>query len=241
MDKLKFQECIKRNEELITNYNIGTYKEKTMHKIIKNYYCDDSSFQEIKINGSVADICIDKTIIEVQTRSLNKLRDKLNNYPSDYDIRIIYPISHIKYINWIDPNTFEVKDVRKSPKIGTIYDAFKELYKIKMFLDKPNIKITLLLIDVNEYRNLNGWSKDKKKGSVREDMVPIGLYDEIDIDDFGIFLPDTLEDLFTSNDYKKAIHQRINVARTGLTILSYLKVIVVDHKDKRSNVYKRAK
>ncbi len=239
MDNERFNYCIEKYKDLETSYNIGTYKEKTLHKVIKNYYCDDPQYQEVKFSGCVCDILKENDIIEVQTRNLNKLREKLDKYPIDYNVKIVYPIPHIKYINWIDPDTFEIKSQRKSPKVGTIYDAFKELYRIKMYLNKPNIKVTLLLIDVYEFRNLNGWSKDKKKGSVREDMIPTELIDEIDINDFRLFLPETLGSEFTSNDYKKAIKRNINIARTGLTILNYLGLIKVDHKDKRSNVYVR--
>lgn len=239
MDKERFNYCIEKYQDIKTSYNIGTYKEKTLHKIIKNYYCDDPSFQEIKFSGCVCDILRDKEIIEVQTRNLNKLRVKLDRFPNDYNVKIIYPIPYIKYLNWIDPETFEVKDQRKSPKKGSIYDAFKELYKIKMYLDRPNIKIVLLLINAEEFRNLNGWSANKKKGSVRADMIPTELVDEIEINDFRIFIPEELDDEFTSNDYRKAIKRNISIARIGLNILCYLNIIKIDHKEGRLNVYKR--
>ena len=47
--------------------------------------------------------------------------------------------------------------------------AFKELYKIRPFLKNENLRFRFALIDMEEYRLLNGWSKDKKKGSERYD------------------------------------------------------------------------
>ena len=33
----------------------------------------------------------------------------------------------------------------------------------------------MLLIDIEEYKLLNGWSYDKKRGSVRYDRIPVGI------------------------------------------------------------------
>lgn len=238
MDKNRFNECINKYSNIETKYNIGTYMEKTLHKVIKNYYCEDKKYQEVKVGKVISDICIDNNIIEVQTRNLNKLVPKLKEYGDNYNVNIIYPIPHIKYLAWIDNDTGEITEKRKSPKVGKIYDCFYELYKIKWFLNKSNIKVTLLLIDCLEYRNLNGWSKDKKRGSSREDRVPLELIDEVEINDFHIFIPETLNDVFTSTDYAKAIKTPIRYARIGLNILTYIDVIEIVGKVGRNNLYK---
>ena len=238
MDKVRFNECINKYAHIETKYNIGTYMEKSLHKVIKNYYCDDKNSQEIKVGKVISDICIGNDIIEVQTRNLNKLVPKLKEYGDDYYINIVYPIPHIKYVCWINQETGLVTDKRKSPKVGKIYDAFYELYKIKWFLNKPNILITLLLIDMEEYRNLDGWSKDKKRGSSREERIPIELIDEVIISDYHIFIPDNLPEAFTSNEYSKAIKTPIRYARIGLNILQYIGIVEVVGKNGRNNLYK---
>ena len=238
MNEKRFDECIIKYANKETKYNIGTYQEKTLHKVIKNYYCEDINYQEVKVGKVISDICIDNNIFEVQNGNFNKLVPKLKEYGDNYNVNIIYPIPYEKYIYWLDPDTGEVKDIRKSPKKGTIYDSFKELYKIKWFLPKPNIHIILLLIDVIEYRNLNGWNDTKKRGSTRHDRIPKKLIDEITINDFHMFIPNGLPKEFTSNDYKKFIKRRINDARTGLTILQYLDIIEVIRKEGKKNIYR---
>ena len=79
-----------------------------------------------------------------------------------------------KYLSWIEPETGDITSRRKSPKRCSVYDAMFELYKIKAFLKNQNLKVTLLLIDMEEYKLLNGWSYDKKRGSVRYDRIPVG-------------------------------------------------------------------
>lgn len=235
MDKDKFKkstdDCINR---VVIN-GIGTYQEKTLHRIIKNYFESDVTKQEVKVDGFVCDIKDGNQIIEIQTRSLNKLVKKLKVLLKNYKVKIVYPIPHIKYLSWIENG--EIKTKRKSPKVGSIYDISKELYKIKLLLNDPNLEITILLIDLIEYRNLDGYSKDKKRGSTRYDIVPIDLYDEITINDYHIFLP-YRDETFTSKEYAKKIKENLSRAQTLLTVLQYLKVIEVVGKEHRFNVYK---
>ena len=214
---------------------IGTYQEKTLHKVIKNYYSDSPNEQEIKVDGYICDIVKDDVIIEIQTRALNKLKNKLYALLPNHKIKVVYPIPYIKYVCWL--NDGEIVSERKSPKIGSIYDIIKELYKIKWYLNNPNLELTILLINLKEYRNLDGYSKDKKRGSTRFDRVPIELVDEIVVDDYHMFVP--FDNEFTSKDYAKRTKQNLSRAQTLLTILQYLKIVEVVGKDKRYNVYKK--
>ena len=235
MNKEKFQESINKCIDNTQIKGIGTYQEKTLHKVIKNYYEPNLEFQEIKVDGYICDIVKDDIIIEIQTRSLNKLVKKLEVLLTSRKVIVVYPIPHIKYLTWIDNG--EIVSTRKSPKVGSIYDIAKELYKIKWFLNNPNFELTVLLIDLTEYRNLDGYSKDKKRGSTRYDCVPKELYDEITISDYRMFVP--FDEPFTSKEYAKKIKENLSRAQTLLTILQYLKVVEVIGKDKRYNVYKK--
>ncbi len=235
MDKDRFEEIINQNINQKLIKGIGTYQEKTLHKIIKNYYDDNPNNQEVKVDSFICDIVHNDEIIEIQTRSFDKLRNKLDTLLLNHKVKIVYPIPYIKYLSWIDNG--EIKSERKSPKKGSIYDIAKELYKIKTYLDNPNLKIIILLINLTEYRNLDGYSKDKKKGSSRYDRVPNELIDEIEINDYRIFIP--FDGEFTSADYSKATKENLSRSQTMLTILKYLNLIEVVRKEKRFNVYKK--
>ncbi|MFR2511159.1 MAG: hypothetical protein ACLS9K_02715 [Lachnospira eligens] len=150
---------------------IGTLSEKTLHAVLKMYYEPDEDNHEVAIDGYYADIYNEHGIIEIQTRQLNKLRDKLSVFLNEYQVRVVYPMPYEKYLSWIEPETGDITSRRKSPKRCSMYDAMFELYKIKAFLKNPNLKVTLLLIDIEEYKLLNGWSYDKKRGSVRYDRI----------------------------------------------------------------------
>ena len=53
---------------------------------------------------------------------------------------------------------------------------------------------------MEEYRLLNGWSNDKKKGSSRFDRIPMALVEEVEINcpgDYMQFVPYDLQEQFT--------------------------------------------
>ena len=204
---------------------IGTLSEKTVHAILKNYYEPDEDKQEIPIENYVADIYADGEIIEIQTRQLNKLRGKLTVFLPLYPVTVVYPIPREKWLIWIDEESGELSKKRKSPVKGNPYLAFPELYKIKMFLKDPNLRLRLLLLDIEEYRLLNGWSRDKKRGSSRFDRIPVTLAEEIEIDclkDYMQFVPYELEGSFTSKEFAKAAHIPVPLAQTVLNILYHV-------------------
>lgn len=217
---------------------IGTLSEKTVHAILKNYYEPDEDRQEIPIENYVADIYANGEIIEIQTRQFNRMRDKLAAFLPLYPVTIVYPIPREKWLIWIDEESGELSQKRKSPVRGNVYTVFPELYKIKMFLKDPNLRLKLVFLDMEEYRLLNGWSKDKKKGSSRYDRIPTELVEEVDItcvQDYMQFVPFELEGEFTSGEFARAAHIKVQLAQTVLNILYH--VGVVTRVGKKGNLY----
>lgn len=217
---------------------IGTLSEKTVHAILKNYYEPDEDRQEIPIENYVADIYADGEIIEIQTGQFNRMRDKLNIFLPLYPVTIVYPIPREKYLIWIDEVSGELSAPRKSPKRGNPYHAFPELYKIKMFLKSPNLRFKLALVDMEEYRLLNGWSRDRKKGSVRFDRIPTQLVEEVGIDcvqDYLQFVPYELEEPFTAKEFAGTVHITPKLAGVVLNLLYYVEA--VERVGKKGNAY----
>lgn len=221
-------------------FGIGTLGEKTVHAILKNYYEPDEDHQEIPIDRYVADIFANEEIIEIQTRNFNKLRDKLNTFLPLYPVTVVYPMPRYKWLVWIDEETGAMGSKHKSPKKGSPYEAFTELIKIKMFLKHPNLRLRLAMLDMEEYRLLNGWSRDKKRGSSRYDRIPIEFVEEIEINcpqDYMQFIPIELGDQFTSAAFAKAAHLPRPLAQTVLNILYEVGVITRVGKEGRMYLY----
>ena len=217
---------------------IGTLGEKTLHAVLKNYFEPHPENHEIRVGRFVADIVCENGVIEIQTRSFNRLLVKLENFLEYCNVTVVYPIPEIKYLSWIDMQTGEVTKHRKSPKKGTIYDCAAELYRIKYTLDNPRMCLCLCMLTVEETRYLNGWSRDGKRGSTRCDRVPTALNDEIWLrcpSDYSMFIPEGLDEDYTSSDFASAAHISLKTAQTLLNLLTYLGV--VERISKRSNSF----
>ncbi len=225
-----------------TENGVGTLQEKTIHAVLKNYYEPDDSKQEQKLAGFVADIFTGQEVIEIQTRGFYKLRRKLEAFLPLYPVTIVYPVTHLKWLRWVNEDTGEVSKPRKSPKVGTAFSIFPELYRIKMFLPNEHLKFHIVLLDVEEYRLLNGWSKDKKKGSTRNDGIPTELHEIVTLEtisDFAQLLPPDLPDAFTSTDLKQKLCCNKAIAGVMLNILAHIGVIKKTGKKGNSIVYSR--
>jgi hypothetical protein len=225
-DKARFHQACDQvvNMDRIRN-RIGTLAEKTLHAVLKQFMEGDVENHEIRVGGFVADIANKYGIIEIQTRSFDKLRRKLECFLVTGPVTVVYPIASTKWISWIDGSTGEVTKKRKSPKTGRYYDSFHELYKIKSFLDHPNFRLCLVLLNMEEYRNLDGWSVDRKKGSSRSERIPVEFVDKITIEntlDYALLIPEGLPVPFTSKDFRKATFLSQKNAATGLNILHHL-------------------
>ena len=219
---------------------IGTLSEKTIQAVLKNDDAPDTDMHEIPIENFVADIYTGQEIIEIQTRAFNKMRRKLDAFLPVYPVTIVYPIPHIKWLSWIDEETGETSPKRKSPKTGNAYMAFIELYKIRSYLSNPNLHLKVALIDMEEYRLLNGWSRDKKKGSERYDRIPVKFAEEVCIDrreDYMQFVPYDLPETFTTKDFAKHAKIQLRLAQTVLLILTDLEIVVRVGKQGHSYLY----
>lgn len=219
---------------------IGTLSEKTVHAILKNYYEPDEDHQEIPIENYVADIYANGEIIEIQTRQFNRMRDKLTAFLPLYPVTIVYPIPREKWIIWIDEESGTLSKKRKSPRKGNPYLAFPELYKIKMFLKDPNLRLRLVMLDMEEYKLLNGWSRDKKRGASRYDRIPTEIVQEIELDcpqDFLQFVPLELEGAFTSREFAAAARIPVPLAQTVLNILYHMETVIRVGKKGRHYLY----
>lgn len=219
---------------------IGTLGEKTIHAVLKNYYAPDTDMHEIPIENFVADIFTGSEIIEIQTRSFNVMRRKLETFLPLYPVTIVHPIPHDKWLSWIDEETGETSSKRKSPKHGSPYLAFPELYKIRPFLKNENLHFRFDLIDMEEYRLLNGWSRDRKKGSERFDRIPVAFVEEVCIDrreDYMQFVPYEIKEPFTSKEFAKCAKIPAKLANVVLLILTDLAIVARVGKQGNSYLY----
>lgn len=224
-------------------HGFGTLQEKTVHAVMKLYYEPNMDYHEIPMEGYIADIYTGDRIIEIQNGNFNRLRPKLAAFLPLYPVTVVLPIPHNKWIIWMDEESGELSKRNKSPVTGNAYYAFPELYKIKQYLGHPNLSFAFPLIDMDEYRLLNGWSKNRKKGSSRYDRMPLALFDEVlieRVEDFMQFVPFELEESFTVKEFAQAAGIHRDLASVALPLLMHMGIVIRTGKRGREYLYEAA-
>lgn len=238
-EQAKLKVLLKQNDP----HGFGTLQEKTVHAVMKLYYEPNIDCHEVPIEGYIADIYTGERIIEIQNGNFNKLRPKLEAFLPLYPVTVVLPIPHHKWLIWMDKDSGELSKRNKSPVTGNVYHAFPELYKIKQYLDHPNLSLAFPLIDIDEYRLLNGWSKNKKRGSSRYDRMPLNLFDEVlieRVEDFVRLIPYELPDEFTVKEFAKTAGIHRDLASVTVTLLMHMELLVRVGKRSREYLYEVA-
>lgn len=225
---LRFAAACSKVEADRLREGIGTLGEKTLHAVLKHYYEPNPTFHEQKIGSYFADIAKDGEIIEIQTRSLYRLREKIAAFLSEgYRVKVVHPLPRHRWLYWIDGEG-NLSNRRKSPKIGKLSDALPELSTLSDLLFQPNFTVVVILLDVEDFRNLDGWSKDKKKGSTRFERMPVAYVEEHLLrakEDLRAFLPQGLPDRFTSQEFYKKVGYKGRNAYYALKLMEKADVI----------------
>ena len=224
-------------------YNIGTYKEKKLHIILKKYFEEDTAYHEIRVNGFIADVCRDGVITEIETSGFSGLCPKLEAYLPEYRVNLVYPLAAVKYVSWIDPETSEISPRKKSPKKANVYDAIFELVRILPHVNSTNLTVAAPMLEIDEYRMLDGWSRDRKRGSNRYERVPVDLLDIVTLttdDDYRAQIPESLPEQFTAKEFCKAIRRDERIGRGVMKVLETRGVLTKTEKQGRSQLWMRS-
>ncbi|MBQ7379728.1 MAG: hypothetical protein IJW70_08675 [Clostridia bacterium] len=220
---------------------IGTLAEKRMHAILKNYVCSDVSCHEIRVLDTlpeqkraaatnhkstryVSDVLRGSNVWEIQTGSFFPLREKIAWYMqhAPYHVTVVVPVPYKKHLNWIDTQTGTVQKRSVRPHTTKPTAVASELYWLREHLQNPKLSIELLLLEVEEYRLLDGYGKDKKARASKYEKIPTALCGTIVLEkaeDYRMFLPDDLPEQFTASQYAKASGQRGRNAYYALHML----------------------
>ncbi|MBE6665478.1 MAG: hypothetical protein E7603_04535 [Ruminococcaceae bacterium] len=241
MNQDRFSElCVIHRNRIRERVGIGMLGEKTVHAVLKDYFEEDSRFQEVKIGKYYADIARNGEIFEIQTRDLYRLHDKISTFIVENCVTVVYPIVISKKIFWIDPSTGEYISGRKSNKKGKETDALFELYALRDFLLHEKFRVCVMLLEVNEYRVQDGYGKDKKKRATKLDAIPVALRDEFYLEkkeDYFRFLSKDLPNVFTASDFSRVSKCKLFVAQRAVNILTKIGLLRVIGKDGRKNKY----
>lgn len=236
---------------------IGTLAEKRLHAIIKRYLCEDVTTHEIPVRDirtaddapstkMVADVLVDDHVYEVQTGSFYPLKKKLRWYldHTDCHVTVVHPMAGIKYLSWIDPASGQVVSRNKYNKRGRVKDVAKELYWLAEFIGNPQFSLRLLLLEIEEYRFLDGYGKEKKFRAGKYERIPTALLGDVRLyepEDYAFyFLPESIGDEpFTAAQYAKASGIRGKATYSMLHLMVKLDLLSEGEKLGRSMTFLR--
>lgn len=181
---------------------IGTLLERSMHLSLKQRMAFHGDLIEQVVDEYVIDIVRGDLLIEIQTKSFSKIKNKLTHLLDQHRVLLLHPIPIKKFIVKSDENG-EFINRRKSPKTGRIEDFFREAVYIPDLLINPNLSVKILMVNIDEY-----WVNDKKGSWRRQywsivDKKVTGVIKEMDFygyEDYLHLLPQNIKQPFTNKD-----------------------------------------
>lgn len=146
------------------NNLIGIRNESSLHASLKEYYRQQGDLVEAEVDGYIIDLVQGKNLVEIQTTNFGALKAKLQALLPKYALRLVYPIAVQRHLIYVDPETGELLDKRKSPKKGTVYEMFGELIRIPQFIADPNLTLEAVFIEEEEIRCQDGKGSWRRRG-----------------------------------------------------------------------------
>ncbi len=220
---------------------IGTYNEKTIHALLKKRYEPDENFHEIRYKNYIADIKNKNIIYEIQSAQFYRMRGKIEAFTEADELTVVFPIPHEKNIVWIDPDTGVSSKPRRSPKKGSEYNIFNEMYMIRDMILNPKLGFIAILMDITEYRYLSP-RKNRKDGAKRAERIPVKIIKEVHIKekkDYSDLIPENLGEEFTVKEFASAVKISTSLAQKTLYIMRLVGSVVINGKRGQQYLYKR--
>lgn len=202
---------------------IGTLGEKQMHAAIKRFICPDERFHEVSLDSGehvgeigadgkkikkrrfVADILKNGSVYEIQTGALPPLIEKikwiLEN--TDHNVTVIHPIAETKWVNVLNSKN-DIEKRYRSPVRGRIKDIAPELYAVKDFVGSPRFSLVILFVEAEQY--IKSTQKRSRRKFQKYELIPVNLLRAQifrSLDDYKIFIPDSLDGEFTVKEFSK--------------------------------------
>jgi len=211
--------------------------EQTLHEQLKEIYSKDGGEKEILLGNYRVDVVQGDLLIEIQTRSFNNIKGKIEDLAESHRVRLVHPIAHQKWIIKLNKEGNKIAQ-RKSPKRGRVENLFYELVYAPKLLSNRNVEVEVVLIDLEEYWINDGKGSWRRRRWSIHDKKMIALRSQVlfrEPKDFKKLLPRTLPPLFTSNRLSKEMGLSKRLTQKMLYCLTCMDI--VERKGKRGRSY----
>lgn len=130
---------------------IGSLNETPLHRALKAHVAPPDSRFEVDVGGYVIDVVAPDMLIEIQTRSVGKMRTKLAALLPEHRVRLVIPVAGCRWIVRTLPDGAVSR--RRSPKSAGLLDLFHELVSIPDLLAHPNLEVEVVVTEETESRS----------------------------------------------------------------------------------------
>ncbi len=177
--------------------------ETSLHRELKEFYCDDAGAHEVTIGGYRIDAVVDGELIEIQQGSLAALRKKTRALLADYRVTVVKPLAALKTIICLKRRRGTAATCRISPKHETIHHLFDDLVHFVDVFPHPNLTLDVLLTEQEETRvpKRRRWFRSKNYTVAQRRLVAVRSRHSLrTAADLADLLPPGLEERFTTAD-----------------------------------------
>ena len=221
--------------------HVGTLREKSLHRALKEWYAEEGDLIEEPVEGFVIDLVRGGLLIEIQTRGFSAMKRKLATLLEGHPVRLVHPIAAQKWIVKLR-DTGEIESRRKSPKRGAFVDVFAELVSFPELVAHDGLTLEVLLVDEEELRRFDGNRAWRRRGWVVEERRLVEVVDRLVIDSpagLAALLPQEIPSEFTTADLSDALGRPRRLAQQMAYCLRRAEVL--EEVERRGNavVYRR--
>ena len=220
---------------------IGTLGEKSLHAILKHYFEPFSENHEVKLGSFFADIVGEDGIMEIQTRGVYRLKEKLTYFLAVSRVTLVIPVIGVRKLMWIDPESGEVIPGRTTKKGGKLFDALCELGGISELLSHRNLSVCVVMLDVCDYKLLDGRGEKKKLRATKFDRIPENLVEEVYLnipEDYWQLMPEDFPESFKAAEMQKFTKKKSRECYQAIKAMEVLGLCELAGTKGRSRQYK---
>ena len=233
---------------------IGTLAEKSLHAQLKQIYAQPGDLLEHALDGYIIDIARphagaeeggaegpDLRCIEIQTRSLAKMKPKLLALLAQRPVQVVLPIAVDTTIVRLDADGVPISR-RKSPKHGSLLHVFAELVSLPTLLADPHFSLEVLLTREEQFWRDDGrgsWRRKRWSICDRRLLAVVGSMPLTCPSDCAALLPPDLPDGFTARNLAAITSQPLALAQKVVYCLRHMGVLAVTGKQGNALIYTR--
>lgn len=243
-EKGRFEKICEETLAADRTRGIGTLGEKTLHRVLKRFFCDAECVHEVKLGDFVADAVLGGVIYEIQTGGFFPLKKKLQYYKenTDYSVRIVCPVVKKKSLVWVDPESGEMSAPRRTNVGLGKWRVLAEMIYLLPIFDFSRTSLLLAELVVEDYKLLDGYGKDKKIRASRYERLPrelLALHEIKNRKDFAAhFLPE-LPEVFGSAEFSKKTGLRRRSLSAALKVLLTMDIVRIAGKERNKILYEK--